>query len=185
MSGVRCQENSEQIVGLAFPTPADLTVYFMPSRQFAKQRQFEALALPCLQRSEQSTGTTWPAKPEFQTGEKPWRQRHSKARRASDGQNEKHSPEQNALPGMKANKAVAAKCRQETKSRQPGAKEDTQPPRPPVPREESASSTMRSPDRMPRSRASRFHNADTSPNACRSADSLGRSRECSPDYFLD
>jgi len=54
------------------------------------------------------------------------------------------------------------------------------PPRPHVPREEAASSTIRKPDRMPRSPASRFRNADTPRNLA--PDSLDRSLNYSVNY---
>jgi hypothetical protein len=52
-------------------------------------------------------------------------------------------------------------------------------PRLPVPREEAASSTIRKPDRMPHSPASRFRNEDTPRNLA--PDSLDRS----PNYPLN
>jgi hypothetical protein len=59
---------------------------------------------------------------------------------------------------------------------------DMRPPRPRVPREEAASSTIRIPDRMPRSPASRFRNEDTSPNLA--PESPDRSLNSSLNYPL-
>jgi hypothetical protein len=57
---------------------------------------------------------------------------------------------------------------------------DKRQPRLPVPREEAASSTIRKPDRMPHSPASRFRNEDTPRNLA--PDSLDRSLNYSVNY---
>src|SRR6202140_4508165 len=81
-------------------------------RQVPKQRQLEALALPCLERQNN---------PQEQHSERNQKSKQKKNHGGSDirkeqcgdGQNEKNSPEQNTLPGMEAAKAVIAKCRQQ------------------------------------------------------------------------
>src|SRR6266852_1531879 len=83
-----------------------------PRRQLTEQRQFEALALPCLERQNN---------PQEQHGQRSQNSKQQKNHGGSDirkqerenGQNEKGSPKQNALPGMKADETVAAKSRQE------------------------------------------------------------------------
>src|ERR1700693_839188 len=81
-------------------------------RKIAEQRQLEALALPRLERQDN---------PQEKHGQ---RNQNSKQKKnhggcdirkeeGGDGQNEKDSPEQNALPGMKADEAIIAKCRQQ------------------------------------------------------------------------
>src|SRR6266852_6731140 len=81
-------------------------------RQVPKQRQLEALALPCLERQNN---------PQEQHGQRNQQSKEKKHHGGSDirkeeggdGQNEKDSPEQNTLPGMKADEAIIAKCRQQ------------------------------------------------------------------------
>jgi hypothetical protein len=67
------------------------------------------------------------------------------------------------------------------------ARENKQQPRPPVPPPEAASSTIRIPDRMPRSPASRFRNEDTPRNlAPKSLDrSLNYPLNYSPNYLAE
>ena len=61
--------------------------------------------------------------------------------------------------------------------------EDMRQPRPRVPREEAASSTIRIPDRTPRSPASRFRNEDTPRNLA--PESLDRSLNYPLNYSLN
>src|ERR1700674_5942267 len=81
-------------------------------RQFPKQRQLEALPLPCLERQNN------PQEQHGQRNQESKQKKHHggsdiRKKEGCDGQNEKDSPEQNALPGMKADEAVIAKCRQQ------------------------------------------------------------------------
>src|ERR1019366_4440673 len=98
----------------------------------------------------QSTRTTWPAKPEFQTEEKPWRQRHSKGR-VRRWSKRKRLPKAKRFARRESGQSGCCEMPAETRS-----------PRPRVPREEAVSSTIRNRDRIPSSRASQFRNGDTS-----------------------
>ncbi len=107
---------------LFFLRPEAWDLLFQSLRQHAEQRQLEALALPCLDRKHN---------PQEQHGQRSQNSKQKKSHGGSDirkeecgdGQNEKDSPKQNALPGVKADKAVVAKCRQKQDHRGRGQSE--------------------------------------------------------------
>src|SRR5580658_10968527 len=87
-----------------------------PCRPLAQQWHLEALALPGLERQND------PQEQHRQNSQDPKQKQNHWGRdgrkdNRGDGQPDKRSPEQNALPGMKADETVIAMCRQNQKHR--------------------------------------------------------------------
>src|SRR6267378_7858278 len=132
--------------------------------------------------TEQSTETAWPAKPEVQTEERPWRQRHSKGR-GRRWSKRKRLPRAKYFARHEIGRSDYFEMPAATRALREEPMGDKRQPRLPVPREEAASSTIRKPDRMPRSPASRFRNAGKSRYPA--PDSLDRSLNHSREYLLN